>query len=99
MAIKIEEVCSANEAFRELEALALRSSGDMAFRGHGDASWDFNQRCVDTLMRDLLMRSTQWTKCSIGFTAVWLPWENCRANGCPDACYWNTRDTMAFLLP
>jgi hypothetical protein len=92
MAIKIKEVSSANEAFRELEALALRSSGDMAFG-------DFNQRCVDTLMRDLLMRSTQWTKCSIGFTAAWRPWENCRANGCPDACYWNTRGTMAFLLP
>jgi hypothetical protein len=33
MAIKIEEVCSANEAFRELEALALRSSGDIGISG------------------------------------------------------------------
>jgi hypothetical protein len=47
MAIKIKEVSSVDEAFRELEALALRSSGDMAFRGHGNASW----RLQSTLCR------------------------------------------------
>jgi hypothetical protein len=47
MAIKIKEVSSVNEAFRELEVLALRNSGDMAFRGHGDANW----RLQSTLCR------------------------------------------------